>query len=275
MNKIFKIIFFNYNSYPGDSMNFDSFATPVLLIFLILISISTACAEEISDANGLDAQDQEFSIETYDSPNNLEETNQEDLSNIEKDNHTLKSDEEYLEIDYPQTHDESHNIIVDAKPSGNKGKTGDEINYTITITNNNPFTVHVLEVFSPEDPDHFWLRAESTSPSDRHVGLLDETAWIIDRLGPGETLIIYAILKVEDVGKTELSLSLSHSHPPYEYISYDDNNEKSNKNTEKINEGNSVKNIKINPSNEKTANPIALLILSLCSIFILNIKNRK
>ena len=273
-------------------MKIYKFALPLLLIFIILISSSIVCAEEISEDYSLNYGNDEFSIESSDvddldnSNINHEEPNEgdliveEDSPNNVKSNKILKSNEEYLEIDYPQTHDESHNIVVDAKPSGNKGKVGDEIRYAITVTNNNPFTVHYLEVFSPEDPDHFWLHKESTSKSNVNVGFLDETAWIIDKLGPGETIIIYAIIKIDAIGKSELSLSLSHNHPPYEYISYDEDNKKPNitansiKNDKKSTE-NPILKKSIVLSNEKTANPIALLVLSIGSLFILNNKNRK
>ena len=272
-------------------MILNKFLVPILLIFIILISLSAVYADEISNDKYLNIQNEDNSLDSTSnlgfSENEIGEINQNDvdseknaLKNVNSEN-ILKSDEEdILEIDYPQTHDESYNIVVDAKPSGNKGKVGDEIRYAITVTNNNPFTVHYLEVFTPDDPDHFWLHKESASNSNAYVGFLDETAWIIDKLGPRETIIIYATIKIDDIGKSELSLSLSHNHPPYEYISYDEDNEKPNitaksiKNDKKSTE-NSILKKSIVLSNEKTANPIALLILSIGSLFILNIKNRK
>ena len=272
-------------------MKFNKAIVPILLIFIILISLNPAYADEISDDEYLHIQNDDVSVESTRNlgffDNNLKESNptdvdtgKNDLKNVNSENILKSDDEDILEIDYPQTHDESYNIVVDAKPSGNEGKVGDEIRYTITVTNNNPFTVHYLEVFSPEDPDHFWLHKESTSKSNVNVGFLDETTWIIDKLGPGETIKIYATIKIDAIGKSELSLSLSHNHPPYEYINYDEDNEKPNITA------NSIKNIKKSTenlilkksnvlSNEKTANPIALLILSIGSLLFLNINNRK
>lgn len=272
-------------------MKYNKFILPILLIFIILISLSTVNADEISNDEYLNIQNEDNSLDSTSnlgfSDNEIGEINlndvdsEKDTLNAVNSKNTLKSDDEdILEIDFPQTHDESYNIVVDAKPSGNKGKVGDEIRYAITVTNNNPFTVHYLEVFSPEDPDHFWLHKESTSKSNVNVGFLDETAWIIDKLGPGETIIIYAIIKIDAIGKSELSLSLSHNHPPYEYISYDEDNKKPNitansiKNDKKSTE-NPILKKSIVLSNEKTANPIALLVLSIGSLFILNNKNRK
>ena len=271
-------------------MKFNKVIVPILLIFIILISLSAVYADEISDDEYLDIQNDDVSIESDSnigfSENDLKESNPTEvdtenaLKNVSSENILKSDDEDVLEIDYPQTHDESYNIVVDAKPSGNKGKVGDEIRYAITVTNNNPFAVHNLEVFSPDDPDHFWLHKESTSKSNVHVGFLDETAWIIDKLGPGETIIIYATIKIDAIGKSELSISLSHNHPPYEYISYDEDDEKSNMpkssmNNFKKSKEKSILKKSIDLSSEKTANPIALLILSICSLFLLNTKNRK
>ena len=267
-------------------MKIYKFALPLLLIFIILISSSIACAEEISEDYSLNYGNDEFSIESSDvddldnSNINHEEPNEgdliveEDSPNNVKSNKILKSNEEYLEIDYPQTHDESHNIVVDAKPSGNKGKVGDEIKYQITVRNNNPFTVHYLEVFSPDDPDHFWLSKESLS-KDIYAGFLDETAWLIEKLGPGETLVINAIIKIDQGGKSELSLSLSHNLPPYEYKTYEKTNNSLSNSNAKINHRETIHDNGINISNEKTGNPLALLFFSISSLFILNIRNRK
>ncbi|MBQ3473636.1 MAG: hypothetical protein IJH35_06180, partial [Methanobrevibacter sp.] len=91
---------------------------------------------------------------------------------------------------------------------------------------------------------------ESASNSNAYVGFLDETAWIIDKLGPRETIIIYATIKIDDIGKSELSLSLSHNHPPYEYISYDEDNEKPNITAK------SIKNDKKSTENSILKNPL-------------------
>ena len=270
-------------------MKIYKFALPLLLIFIILISLSIVSAEEISDDYNLNVENDDISIESSDLDDldntninleNLEENDDDDrileedsLNNV-KSNKILKSDDEYLEIDYPQTHDESHNIVVDAKPSGNKGKVGDEIKYQITVRNNNPFTVHYLEVFSPDDPDHFWLSKESLS-KDIYAGFLDETAWLIEKLGPGETLVINAIIKIDQGGKSELSLSLSHNLPPYEYKTYEKTNNSLSNSNAKINHRETIHDNGINISNEKTGNPLALLFFSISSLFILNIRNRK
>ena len=267
-------------------MKYQNFAIPFLLIFISLISLGMVCGEEISDDNILNVGNDDIligsdcNIKCNDYLEETEEDMNPDDESVESKN-ILKSSDEYLEIDYPQTHDESHNIVVDAKASGNKGKVGDSIKYTITVTNNNPFTVHALEVFSPEDPDHFYLSKQSTSNDEINVGLLDETAWLIEKLGPGETLVINTLIKIESAGKSELSLSLSHNYPPYEEISYDKDTEnssksiESSKSTEKLNSGNEVKEDSLNLSTQKTANPLFLLILSIGSILILNMKNRR
>lgn len=273
------IKFLIFQNFEGDTMKFKNLAIPSLIIILILISLSMASAEEICDGNTLNIEDDDVLIESDsdigDSGNDFEETDFEDFSNDVKSKNILKSSDDILEIDYPQTHDESHNIVVDAKASSNKGKVGDSIKYTITVTNNNPFTVHALEVFSPEDPDHFYLSKQSTSNDKINVGLLDETAWLIEKLGPGETLVINTLIKIESAGKSELSLSLSHNYPPYEEISYDEDTKNSSKSTEKLNSGNKVKEDSLNLSTQKTANPLFLLILSISSILILNMKNRR
>ena len=270
-------------------MKIYNFALPILLIFIILISLSIVSAEEISDDYNLNVENDDISIESSDLDDldnsninleNLEENDDDDrileedsLNNV-KSNKILKSDDEYLEIDYPQTHDESHNIVVDAKPSGNKGKVGDEIKYQITVKNNNPFTVHYLEVFSPDDPDHFWLSKESLS-KDIYVGFLDETAWLIEKLGPGETLVINAIIKIDQAGKSELSVSLSHDIDPYEYKTYEKTNNNSSNGNKKISHADTIHDNNINIYDEKTGNPLALLIFSISSLLILNLRNRK
>ena len=267
-------------------MKIYNFALPILLIFIILISPSIVCAEEISEDYNLNVENDDISIESSDlddldnSNINLDDFDEgnmiaeEDSLNNVKSNKILKSDNEYLEIDYPQTHDESHNIVVDAKPSGNKGKVGDEIKYQITVKNNNPFTVHYLEVFSPDDPDHFWLSKESLS-KDIYVGFLDETAWLIEKLGPGETLVINAIIKIDQAGKSELSVSLSHDIEPYEYKTYEKTNNNSSNGNKKISHADTIHDNDLNISDEKTGNPLALLIFSISSLLILNLRNRK
>lgn len=267
-------------------MKIYNFALPILLIFIILISSSIVCAEEISEDYNLNVENDDISIESSDlddldnSNINLDDFDEgnmiaeEDSLNNVKSNKILKSDNEYLEIDYPQTHDESHNIVVDAKPSGNKGKVGDEIKYQITVKNNNPFTVHYLEVFSPDDPDHFWLSKESLS-KDIYVGFLDETAWLIEKLGPGETLVINAIIKIDQAGKSELSVSLSHDIEPYEYKTYEKTNNNSSNGNKKISHADTIHDNDLNISDEKTGNPLALLIFSISSLLILNLRNRK
>ncbi len=275
-------------------MKNKSIISVILIIFLFSICFNAVSAEEISEDHNLD----ESSSQNFNTPSDESLVEESDTIGLDKSadlngennfnnedelkENTIKSkailksaEDNTLDIDYNQVHDESYNIVVDAIPSSNKLKIGETVKYTITVRNNNPFTVHYLEVFTPSG-EMFWIFGKSDSK--HNIGYLDETAWIIEKLGPGETITIFANIKAEEAGNASLELSLSHKFPPYEFKTYEKENKhkhyENNKNfkKERLNLENNADSI--NLAKNKTANPLFLLLISLCSLFGISLRNK-
>ncbi len=260
-------------------MKLNKYIPTFLLIFLLSLCIGTVFAENVSsdynsetiesEYNGMNEIESDLDESMEISDDSIYE---EDLYNNVKLKDPLKSKEDNtLDINYVDTHDESHNIIVDVKPGSTKAKVGDEIPYTITVTNKNPFTVLYLEVYTPVDEEVMVLNGKSNSSS--YVGFVDQAYWIIEKLKAGETIVIDGVIKVVDVGNTNLSVGIYHNFPPYESIEYESNS--NGKNVQSINTNENYEKEGLDLAKNKTANPIFLLFISLCSIFSISMINKK